>query len=202
MIKSLIIAGVGGQGILLAADIFSKVLTKKGFDVKTSEVHGMSQRGGDIISTIRWGEKVYSPLIGKNSADYILALEKLEAMRNLPYLKSEGTIIVNNYQLNPLPVSSGLAAYPDNITEFLKSQVNNVFEIDAFDAALKLGNARVMNIIILGGLAGITGIKEDIWLEIIESSIPQKYIQINIEAFKSGYSKISEKLNLIQVKKS
>lgn len=196
MVKSLIIAGVGGQGILLAANLFTEVLKNASYDVKSSEVHGMSQRGGDIISTVRWGKKVYSPILGKNEADYLLSLEKLEALRNLPYLKNGGTLLVNKYELNPLTVSSGRASYPENISQILKSRVK-VYEIDAFDAALGIGNARVMNIVMLGGFAFLCEIKKDLWKEAMEVIIPAKHLSINFQAFDYGYSVVETQSKLL-----
>lgn len=187
MVKTVVISGVGGMGVLLASDILTEVFLKMGFDVKKSEVHGMSQRGGDVISTVRWGEKVYSPIIGANSADYILALEMLEGLRTLPLLRPDGEIIINTYRFNPLPVSAGLAKYPENIIETISSQVKT-YVVDALDIALSLGNARVMNIVILGAFAPLTKLDKGIWLDVIKDSVPEKYIDVNLKAFEMGYS--------------
>ena len=186
MVKSLIIAGVGGQGVLLSANLFTEVLRRASYDIKSSEIHGMSQRGGDIISTVRWGKKVYSPIIGKNEADYLLSLEKLEALRNIPYLKPDGILLVNKYELNPLTVSSGFAPYPENIIETLKSLVT-VYEIDAFNTAFELGNARAMNIVMIGGFSYFTEIEQDLWKEAMEAISPAKHLSVNIQAFEYGY---------------
>ena len=191
MVKSAVISGVGGQGVLLASDTLTELFKNAGYDVKKSEVHGMSQRGGDVISTVRWGEKVYSPIIGKNSADYILGLEKLEGLRALPLLKPEGTILLNNYQFNPLPVSAGLAKYPENIAEFLKSQVKHFYEINGLDIAMSIGNARVMNVVMLGALAHVLDIEKTLWYQTLESMIPKKIFAINLKAFEQGYSSIN-----------
>lgn len=191
MINTIVVAGVGGQGVLLASDTLTELFKNAGFDVKKSEVHGMSQRGGDVISTVRWGKVVYSPIIGKNGADYILALEKLEALRTLHFLKPNGIIILNSYQFNPLPVSAGLAKYPENITEFLKKQVQQVYEIDALHIALKLGNARIMNTIMLGTLAKILDIDKSLWITTLEYMVPKKFLDINLKGFQCGYELIN-----------
>ncbi len=191
MINTIVIAGVGGQGVLLASDTLTELFKNAGFDVKKSEVHGMSQRGGDVVSTVRWGKIVYSPIVGKNGADYILALEKLEALRTLPLLKPDGIIILNSYQFNPLPVSAGLAKYPENITEFLKTQVKQVYEVDAFSIALKLGNARIMNIVMLGSLAKKLDIDLKIWSKTIEYMVPKKFLELNLKGFQYGYDVIT-----------
>lgn len=187
MVKTVVISGVGGMGVLLASDILTEVCLRQGYDVKKSEVHGMSQRGGDVVSTIRWGEKVYSPIVGVNSADYILALEMLEGLRALPLLKPDGEIIINTYRFNPFPVSAGLASYPENILETLNSQVKT-YVVDALSIALSLGNARVMNVVMLGAFAPFTKINKNIWEDVIKAMIPKKHVEINLKAFERGYS--------------
>lgn len=187
MVKTVVISGVGGMGVLLASDILTEACLRAGYDVKKGEVHGMSQRGGDVISTIRWGEKVYSPIIGANSADYMLAFEMLEGIRALPLLKPDGEIIINTYRFNPLPVSAGLASYPENILETLNSQVKT-YVVDALSIALSLGNARVMNIVMLGAFAPLTKINKNIWEDVIKAFIPKKHVEINLKAFEKGYS--------------
>ncbi len=187
MIKSVVISGVGGMGVLLASDILTEVFRRAGYDVKKSEVHGMSQRGGDVISTVRWGEKVCSPIIGNNSSDYILAFEMLEGLRALPFLKPDGEIIINNYRFNPLPVSAGLASYPENILEALNSQAKT-YVIDALNIALSLGNARVMNTVMLGAFAPFVNIPKEIWFDTLDSLVPKKYLDVNLKAFEKGYS--------------
>jgi indolepyruvate ferredoxin oxidoreductase beta subunit len=191
MINTIVVAGVGGQGVLLASDTLTELFKNAGYDVKKSEVHGMSQRGGDVVSTVRWGKIVYSPIIGKNGADYILALEKLEGLRALPLLKPNGTIILNSYQFNPLPVSAGLAKYPENITEFLKKQVKDVYEVDALTIALELGNARIMNIIMLGALAKKLDINKSVWIKTLEYMVPKKFLDINLKGFEKGYEAVN-----------
>ena len=153
MVTRVVIAGVGGQGILLASDVLTEVAMKAGFDSKKSEVHGMSQRGGDVVSHIIFGEKVYSPLIGEGDADIILSFEKAEAMRSTDFLKKDGVMIINDMSILPLPVASGLAEYPQNPVDDIKRNIKNVIVIDAESKAKELGNVRVMNVILLGVMA-------------------------------------------------
>jgi len=183
--RSVIIAGVGGQGILLASNLLSEAAMEAGYDVKKSEIHGMSQRGGDVTSTVRFGDKVYSPIVGLAGADVILAFEKLEALRNLPYLKKEGTIIVNDYRIDPLPVASGYMEYPENAIEYLKERVKTIV-LDARELALKAGNIRTMNVVLLGVLSKSLDISEDIWLQVIERRVPPKAVEANKIAFRLG----------------
>ena len=182
---TVIVAGVGGQGILLASNLLSEAAMEAGYDVKKSEIHGMSQRGGDVISTVRFGEKVYSPIVGLGEADVILAFERLEAMRNLPYLKKEGMVIVNDYRIDPLPVASGDMEYPEGIIEFLKERVKTI-ALDARDLAEKAGNIRTMNVVLLGVLSKNLDIPEEIWLQVIERRVPPKAIEANKVAFRLG----------------
>jgi indolepyruvate ferredoxin oxidoreductase beta subunit len=184
--KSIVICGVGGQGILLASDILADVCLESGYDVKKSEVHGMSQRGGDVISTVRYGKKVYSPIIGEHSADIILAFEKLEALRNLPYLKSNGKVIVNDYRWDPLPVACGLDSYPENVLEVLKSNVKDIYIVNGAGLAEEAGNLRAMNIVLLGVLSLFLEFSKDIWIKVIEKKIPSKYLEMNLVAFEKG----------------
>ncbi len=185
--KTVIIAGVGGQGILTASDVLSDVLISAGFDVKKSEVHGMSQRGGDVVSTVRYGEKVYSPIVGEDEADEILAFEKLEALRNLKFLKKNGRIIVNDFRWDPLPVATGTMAYPENIIEKLKTKTENIVVVDAVKVAEKLGNIRVANVYLLGVLARSLEIDKKIWVDVISKRVPEKFVEINIKAFEEGF---------------
>ncbi len=183
--RTVIVAGVGGQGILLASNLLSEAAMEAGYDVKKSEIHGMSQRGGDVISTVRFGEKVYSPIVGLGMADVILAFEKLEAMRNLPYLKKEGTVIVNDYRIDPLPVASGYMKYPEGIIEFLKERVKTI-ALDARALAEQAGNIRTMNVVMLGVLSKSLDIPEETWLRVIERRVPPKAIEANKVAFRLG----------------
>ena len=186
--KSIIISGVGGQGVLTASDLLSDVLLDSGFDVKKSEVHGMSQRGGDVISTIRFGEKVFSPLPTLFGTDYILSFEKLEALRNINYLKEDGIIMVNDYVWEPLPVASGVDKYPEDIEGTLKKHARKLIILPATDIAQKLGNIRATNVVLIGTLAANMDIDKQLWLDVVKRKVPPKFIDLNLQAFESGYS--------------
>jgi len=186
--KSVIIAGVGGQGVLTASDLLSDVLLKAGYDVKKSEVHGMSQRGGDVISTINFGEEVFSPLPSIDNTDFILAFEKLEALRNINYLKDNGFIIVNDFVWEPLPVAAGYEEYPDDIEDRIKKITSNFIILPASNIASELGNIRTTNVILIGVLASLMDIEKDIWIEIVKKKVPPRFIDINLKAFEKGYT--------------
>ncbi|MGE3063508.1 MAG: indolepyruvate oxidoreductase subunit beta [bacterium] len=188
MNTKIIIAGVGGQGILLASDILCKVAMKAGYDAKKSEVHGMSQRGGDVVSHVIFGDKVYSPLISYDEADIILSFEQVEALRNIDYLKKDGVIIVNSMKILPLPVASGLADYPKDAIGEVKKFAKNTIVIDAEAIAKELGNTRVMNVVLLGVMAkNVKNIKKEIWIDALKESVPHKTIDVNLKAFERGY---------------
>ena len=162
--KTIIICGVGGQGIILASDILSDVLMEAGFDVKKSEVHGMSQRGGDVITTIRYGEKIYSPIVGEDSADLILAFEKLEALRTLKYLRKDGTMLINDYRWDPIPVATGTMEYPEEeILPKIREKTKHIQTVDALAKAKELGNIKVVNLYLLGLLAKELGLEKSLW---------------------------------------
>jgi len=186
-LKTIIICGVGGQGILLASDILSDVLINAGFDVKKSEVHGMSQRGGDVISTVRYGKKVYSPIVGENEADMILAFEKLEALRNMKFLKKDGKVMINDFRWDPLPVATGTLEYPDDIIERIKKKTKNYQVVDAVKVAKELGNIRVANVYLLGVLAKEMEVDRKIWEDVIKNRVPQKAVDVNLKAFARGF---------------
>ncbi len=186
--KSVMICGVGGQGILLASDLLSQTMLEMGLDVKKSEVHGMSQRGGTVISTIRFGEKVFSPLIGKGNADIILAFEKLEGLRQLAFLKENGLIIVNDFAIAPLPVACGLAEYPEEVIPVIKDAVPETTVIDAFALAKKTGNPRSMNVVLIGALAKKLNTQKKLWFSVIENRVPRKTWDVNKQAFELGFS--------------
>ena len=190
--KSIVICGVGGQGILLASDIVAKVAMKAGKDVKKSEVHGMSQRGGDVISSVRYGDKVYSPIVGDGMADVILAFEKLEALRNIHLLKDTGRVIVNDYRLDPLPVASGLMEYPRDVIDRIKKRSADAIILNAIDIARKAGNTKTTNTVLLGVLARLLEFSREIWIKIIESRVPPKTVDVNKKAFEMGYNLIEK----------
>ncbi|KPU26624.1 indolepyruvate oxidoreductase subunit beta [Caloranaerobacter sp. TR13] len=183
--KNILLVGVGGQGIILASKVLSKGLVDAGFDVKMSEVHGMAQRGGSVTTQVRYGEKVYSPIIGKGQADILVAFEKMEAMRWIEYLKPNGKLVINNYSIPSVPVLTGQVKYPENIIEELKEKVDTTV-IDAANAARELGNIRTQNIIMLGALVKALNITEVNWEEAIKETVKEKYIDINLKAFKRG----------------
>jgi indolepyruvate ferredoxin oxidoreductase beta subunit len=182
---NIMIVGVGGQGTLLASRIIGTVALKKGYDVKLSEVHGMSQRGGSVETYVKLGDKVYSPLIEKGDADIILAFEQLEALRWLPYLKPDGRIIINEQKIDPMPVIIGKAKYPANIIEKIKILYSNVTPIDALSISKACGN---INVVLLGLLAKSTEIEKAAWMEAVAETVPQKLIAINLKAFEAGYN--------------
>lgn len=186
--KSIIISGVGGQGVLTASDLLSDVLLEVGYDVKKSEVHGMSQRGGDVISTIRYGKEVSSPMPSLYDTDYILSFEKLEALRNINFLSKQGTMMVNDYVWEPLPVAAGFDEYPENIEETLKKYASRFILIPATDIAAKLGNIRATNVVLVGTLAANMDIDKDIWLQVVKKKVPPKFVELNLKAFEQGYN--------------
>ena len=184
---SIIICGVGGQGILTASDLLSDVLLAGGYEVKKSEVHGMSQRGGDVLSTVRFGDRVFSPLPSKNETDYILAFEKLEALRNVNYLAPQGIMLVNDFRWDPLPVAAGLEKYPEDIEAQLRKFSAEVVMIPATQMAVRLGNEKITNVILIGLLASRMAVDAVIWREVIGRKAPLKFRDLNARAFELGY---------------
>lgn len=181
------IVGVGGQGTLLASRVLGKVALKKGFDVKVSEVHGMSQRGGSVVTYVKMGNKVFSPLIEAGEADVILAFEQLEALRWADYLQNGGTMIVNEQRIDPMPVITGKAQYPDRIVETLTEKIMKMIAVDALKIAGECGNIKAVNTVLLGLLAKSTVIEREIWLEAIREVVPPKALEVNLKAFTAGY---------------
>ena len=185
--KSIMIVGVGGQGTLLASRILGSVLGTAGYEVKVSEVHGMSQRGGSVVTYIRYGEKVYSPVIEKGQADMIVSFEQLEAARYVSYLKKDGTIITNTQKISPMPVITGAAEYPDGIIDKIKAMGINIIAVDALSAAEKAGSARAVNVVLMGVLSKVLpGIELDAWKKAVEKCVPAKVIEITEKAFDLG----------------
>ncbi|NLJ33131.1 MAG: indolepyruvate oxidoreductase subunit beta [Firmicutes bacterium] len=186
-VTNVLLVGVGGQGTLLAARILSGVLQEAGYDVKMSEVHGMSQRGGSVVTFVRYGHKVHSPLVEKGSAHLILAFEKLEALRWLPYLKANGTIVVNDLALLPAPVLMGKAKYPPNALDILEEKTGKLMVIDAAQVALKeAGNIRTQNVALLGALARNMDLEIETWEKVIRENVPPKTVEANLKAFAAG----------------
>jgi len=188
MNKSIILVGVGGQGTITTSSILSKGLIEKGFDVKMSEIHGMSQRGGTVVTQIKYGEKVYSPIIGDGEADLIVSFEKVETARALNYLKEGGKIVTDDYEINPMPVLTGAAVYPHDAIEDLKKVVPNVMVIGARKVAEELGNVKAQNIVLLGALVKQLGLDDVDWKAIISTSVPAKLVDLNLAAFEKGYN--------------
>lgn len=182
------IVGVGGQGTLLASRIIGNAALKASYDVKVSEVHGMSQRGGSVVTYIKLGEKVCSPIIEKGQADILLAFEQLEALRWIEYLKPEGKPIINLQKINPMPVITGAASYPDNIVDKLRNYFKDLIAVDALSIARQCGNIKAVNVVLLGILAKNTSIEKKIWQNTLTELVPQKYIDVNIKAFEAGYN--------------
>ena len=184
---SLMIVGVGGQGSLLASKLLGRLLVQEGYDVKVSEVHGMSQRGGSVVTYVRFGDKVYSPIIGEGEADYIVSFEKIEAARWLSCLKTGGTIVVNTQQIDPMPVIIGAAQYPEGVLDELVEQGVKVDAMDALSLAEQAGSAKAVNIVLMGRLARHFDIPYDKWLAAIEQSVAPKFVEMNKKAFDLGY---------------
>ena len=185
--KNIMIVGVGGQGTLLASRILGNAVIRKGYDVKVSEVHGMSQRGGSVVTYVKFGDVVHSPIIDKGEADIILAFECLEAYRALPWLKKGGVMIVNDQQINPMPVITGAADYPENIQDKLCEACHVIF-INALRLALRAGNVKAVNVVLIGELAKNTEISYEEWVEAIKATVPPKFLEANLKAFDLGYN--------------
>ena len=184
--KSIMIVGVGGQGSLLASRLLGNVLLAKGFDVKVSEVHGMSQRGGSVVTYVKYGEKVFSPVIEQGEADIIIAFEQLEAARWVSYLKDGGHLIVSTQKLDPMPVITGAAEYPAEIIEKLKALDIEVTAVDALSLAEQAGNAKASNVVLMGVVSSRTDFDEKLWHNAIEQCVPPKFLELNKKAFELG----------------
>ncbi len=188
-VKNVFIVGVGGQGIILAGKVFSAGLVGAGYDVKMSEVHGMSQRGGNVTTQVRFGDKVYSPIIGKGEAHLILALEKMEALRWAEYLKPDGKIVLNDFAVPSAPILSGKAIYPENIVDSFKGKTD-ILIVKANDIAEELGNLKVTNMVMVGAMIKALDLSHIDWDEIIRREVKEKFIDINILALKRGMEAI------------
>ena len=184
--KSIMIVGVGGQGTLLASRIIGTVLLSEGYDVKASEVHGMSQRGGSVVTYIRYGEKVASPVIEQGQADMIISFEELEAARWLSYLKKGGRIVTNTQQIEPMPVITGNAAYPGNIIERMRSLGADVIALDALSLAVSAGTARAVNVVLMGVVSELFDFDEKVWQDALDQCVPAKVLEVNKKAFELG----------------
>ena len=183
---NIMIVGVGGQGSLLASKLLGRLLMNEGYDVKVSEVHGMSQRGGSVVTYVKYGEKVYSPIIDKGEADFIISFEKLEAARYAQYLKADGKIIVNNQEIEPMPVITGAAVYPHDVLDNLSAKGVMVDNVDALDLALKAGTSKAVNIVLMGRLSKLMPIPKEKWIEAINQTVAPKFVEMNLKAFELG----------------
>ena len=186
MTKNIMIVGVGGQGTLLTSRIIGKTALEAGYDVKISEVHGMAQRGGSVVTFVRYGEKVHEPVVEEGDADVIIAFERLEALRYAHFLKKDGVLVVNDCRIEPMTVVIGAKKYPENIIEELRAE-HTVYSIDGQKAALELGNSKVLNSVVLGYAAEYIGFDKSVWLETVASTVPPKTVEINQKAFLCGY---------------
>ncbi len=186
--KNVMIVGVGGQGSLLASKLLGKLLVSEGYDVKVSEVHGMSQRGGSVVTYVRFGDKVYSPVVEQGEADFIVSFEKLEAARYAPYLAKNGRIITNTQQIDPMPVITGATEYPEAVLDELTAAGAAVDSLDALTLAEQAGTAKAVNIVLIGRLAKYFDIAYDKWISAIESTVNPKFVEVNKKAFNLGYN--------------
>ncbi len=185
--KNIMITGVGGQGTLLAVRILAHIVQEMGYDVKVSEVHGMSQRGGSVVTYLKYGDKVYSPIIGLGEADTILSFEKLEALRCLPYLREGGEIIVNDQEIDPMPVITGAMEYPSDIENTLRAHAK-VRLVKALELANEAGNSRTANVVLLGAMAAAGNIPKENWIDALKSTVPAKFLDVNLKAFELGFA--------------
>ncbi len=187
MTNSILLVGVGGQGIILISKLLAVGLINMGHDVKMSEIHGMSQRGGSVTTQIKYGKKVYSPNIAEGDADIIISFEKSETARALPFLKKGGKVITDDREILPMTVLSGFSEYPSDILNEIKTKVTNLMIIKAADKAQELGNIRAQNIVLLGSLVKVLGLEGPDWKQIISDMLPAKLVPMNIAAFDAGY---------------
>ena len=186
--KNIIIVGVGGQGSLLASKILGHLLVNQNFDVKVSEVHGMSQRGGSVITYVRFGDKVYSPFVDKGAADFIVSFEILETARWLEYLKPDGQIVTNTQQIDPMPVITGVAKYPADLVNKIRAKGFKIDAMDCLSLAKQAGSVKAVNIVLLGRLSHYFDIPEDAWQQSLAACVPKKFLELNRKAFELGKS--------------
>ena len=184
--KSVLLVGVGGQGAILVAKFLVNGLMQAGYDVKMSEVHGMSQRGGSVSTQVHWGEKVYSPVIGKGAADIIVAFEKMEAVRYADFLKPDGIAVINDYEMASSTIAAGQCEYPAGCLEAMQSHFKT-YSLNAADIALSLGNAKCMNVVLFGAMTKALAMDHVDWEEIIRQTVPPKFVELNLKAFHAGY---------------
>ena len=185
--KNIMIVGVGGQGTLLTSRILGKLAIEAGYDVKLSEVHGMAQRGGSVVTFVRYGEHVAEPIVEEGQADVLIAFERLEALRYLHFLKKDGVLIVNDWRIDPITVVTGAAVYPDGILDTLKAERNTIV-VEATREAKRMGAPKAFNVVVLGAAARHIGFSKEDWINVIESTVPPKTIELNKKAFEAGYT--------------
>ncbi|HIU41272.1 MAG TPA: indolepyruvate oxidoreductase subunit beta [Candidatus Egerieicola faecale] len=190
--KSIMIVGVGGQGTLLASRLLGNALLSKNYDVKVSEVHGMSQRGGSVVTYVKYGSKVASPIVALGEADLILSFEQLEAARWLPYLKKGGTIITNTQKMDPMPVVMGAAEYPHDILDAIRAKGVNLVAVDALSMAVEAGSAKAVNVALIGVMARNMDLEKQVWKDTIAAIVPAKFLEMNEKAFELGYASQGE----------
>ena len=193
--RSALLVGVGGQGTILAAKILTSGLIKAGYDVKMSEVHGMAQRGGSVSTQIHWGEKVYSPVIGLYAADLILSFEKMEAVRYADYLKKDGIIVVNNFEIPSSTIAAGICDYPSDCLDNLR-KTRTCLSFNAADIAKNLGNSKCMNVVLLGAMIHALHLDNINWNEVITATVPPKFLKLNLAAFYAGYKAADQEILL------
>ena len=184
--KSIMIVGVGGQGSLLASRLIGNVLLQQGYDVKVSEVHGMSQRGGSVVTYVKYGDEVLSPIVCKGEADIIISFEQLESARWLPYLKKGGHLVTSTQMIDPMPVITGAASYPENIIDKIKAQGVDVISVDALELAEKAGNSKASNVVLMGVVSTKMDFDKAVWDKAIEECVPAKFLELNKKAFELG----------------
>ena len=184
--RNIMIVGVGGQGTLLASKLLGRILLENGYDVKVSEVHGMSQRGGSVVTYVRYGEKVYSPIIDKGEADIIISFELLEAARWVEYLKEGGILLTNTQRINPMPVITGAAQYPENLVEKMKAAGAKVDALDCLALAEEAGSSKAVNIVLMGRLSHYFDLPDEAWQKSLEVCVPSKFLELNKKAFELG----------------
>lgn len=190
--RNILLVGVGGQGTILASKVLSEGLVRAGYDVKMSEIHGMSQRGGSVTTHVRFGTRVYSPIVNEGEADILVSFEKVEAVRWLAYLRPGGMLVLNDYEIHFLSVLTGAARYPGDIVERLRAEVPNLLVLNAAEMATRLGNVKAQNIVLLGAL--VKGMKLDgiDWKSVLGELIPPRMYDLNVEAFKAGFERVRQ----------
>jgi len=187
---NILVAGVGGQGVILASDIMSEVFMEAGYDVKKSEIHGMAMRGGIVTSHFRFGKKVYSPLIKEGEVDLLFAFEQLEGLRWLNHLRPSGKIVMNDHKINPPAVNLGELEYPKDIPQVIRSKFKDFYLVKGTEIALQTGDVRAANVVLLGSISKFFDLKEDLWLKMILNYLPEKVHELNKKAFAAGREQI------------